>query len=228
MRNFWLQPRQIIIMDALSGRPAKNLFLRPISITLLAVLLALVPFLVGAWYAPLHNMQQVIPENLQLKRQNSDVSRKLADSNTLNALKEQKIESLEELIGNQEYSIRDLSAELHMFKSILEARKGTGVQVLQSSAVRTSDDHIAWQAVLVKGGSLPRFLLGSYKLFALDKQGNRLDLSPKKVLYRFETHVFLQRKFQWSETWQPTHIEFIIYNSARKKVNTQTLIIQGE
>ncbi len=228
MRNFWLQPRQIIIMDALSGRPAKNLYLRPLSITLLVVLLALVPFLIGSWYAPLHNMQLVIPENLQLKRQNSDISRKLADSNTLNDLKDLQLESLQELINEQEDNIRNLSKELRMFKSILDARKGVGVHVLQSSAHWTSNQQIDWQAVLVKGGSLPRFLLGSYKLFALDNAGKRKKLNAKKMGYRFETHTFLQRQLQWHEDWLPTHLEFVIYNSKHKEISKQTLIIQGE
>jgi len=228
MRNFWLKPRQVVVLDAQSGRPARNFHVRPLSVLLTGLILLLIPFMIGSTYAPFHRVQDIIPQNLMLKRQNDELIRKIADTNTLSDLKKEQLESLEEDLLHQEDIIRDMSKQLHMFKSILESRKGTGVHLLQSQAGWTKDKYIDWQSVLVKGGSIPRFLVGKYRLFAIDNEGNRLDLNGKKMSYRFETHVFLHRKFEWHETWTPTNLELTVYNSRRKQVLQKNIPIIGE
>ncbi|MDX8383415.1 MAG: hypothetical protein R8M45_04995 [Ghiorsea sp.] len=230
MFEFWSKPRQVVVLDAQSSRPARTFYVRPLSILLLALSLMLVPFVMGSWYAPFHSLQEIIPQNLQLKRQNNELVRKLADANTLNDLKDDELDSLDNEINGQEDNIRDLSTQLLMFKSILDARKGTGVQLLQSQARWTSEhSQIDWQAVLVKGGSLPRFVTGHYKLFAVANNGQRLELKVKKNMkYRFETHAFLQHTFEWHEAWQPSTFEFIVYKGSRKVVLKENILISGE
>ncbi|MCF6207764.1 MAG: hypothetical protein L3J61_00030 [Ghiorsea sp.] len=225
--SFWFKPRQVVLMDAHGGRPARNFYVRSISVFLFLLLLTSIPFALGAWYAPFHSIQDIIPENIQLKRQNQELQRSLADAYTLNTLKDEQLESLQEQIGVQEREVLALSKELLMFNSILEGRKGKGVQIVTHKAHWSPNHFIAWQVLVVKGGSYPRYLAGSYKVFAIDDAGNRLALGDKSMRYRFESHAVLTQKFEWNDSWKPTKLELIIYNSRKKEVLKQVIQIQG-
>ncbi len=227
MFSFWLKPRQIVMMDAESARPARNLKVR--FITLMCVFLMLIgaPFLLGSWYAPFHSTQEIIPENMKLKRQNIEMNRKVADSITVNNLKDEQLNSLKEQLSLQENEIVNVNKQLLMYKSILDERKGTGIHVLESTAVWDAEKTVEWKSLFVKGGSYPRFLLGHYAIFALDDEGRRVTLGESKMKYRIESHIFLQRKFDWHETWLPKRLELIVYDSRSKEVLRKIVPIQG-
>ncbi|MDX8388014.1 MAG: hypothetical protein R8M46_05715 [Ghiorsea sp.] len=225
--SFWFKPRQIIVMDAHGGRPARNFYLRTATLVVFLLLLAGIPFALGAYYAPFHSIQKIIPENLQLKRANKEILRNLADANTLNDLKDEQIEGFKEQINVREREALDLTKQLHMFKSILGQRKGKGIQIVSNKANWVAGTSIEWQSLFVKGGTYPRYLVGSYKLFALDAEGNKIDLNKAKMSYRFESHAVINQVFEWSEAWTPVELELVIYNSRRKEVLKQTIQIQG-
>jgi len=225
--SFWLKPRQIVLLDAHGGKPARNFYVRAITLVIALLLLTGIPFVLGAWYAPFHNMREVIPENLKLKRQNQTLRQNLAEANTLAHLKDEQIEGLKEQIARQEQDIQQLTGELHMFKSILEERKGKGIQVMQHQAHWLGEQQIAWKALFVKGGTYPRYLAGTYQVTALDEQGHRKDLFQTPQKYRFETHRILDTRFEWQEAWKPTKLELAIYNYRKKEVLKQAIPIQG-
>lgn len=228
MLSFWFKPRQIILVDGQGGRPARNFYLRVFTVFVFLVVLTTVPFTMGAWYAPFHSVQEIIPENLKLKRQNSEILRNLADVQTLNDVKDEQLESLKEQSSVQETEISDLTKQLHMFNSILDERKGKGIQIIANQANWLAGHVIEWQSLFVKGGTYPRYLVGNYKLFAADELGNRFDLNKEKMSYRFESHAIFNHKFEWRDaSWQPTQIELIVYNSRNKEVLTQMTPIQG-
>jgi len=216
-----------MVMDADGGRPARNLYVRGITLVLLLLLLMGTPFVLGAWYAPFHRIQDIIPENLNLKRQNSELSRQLADIDTMNSLKDEQIESLQQQIDKRDSEIRDLSQQVRMFNSILDERKGKGIQVMSHQAKMLNLNSIEWQALFVKGGTYPRYLVGSYKIFALDDSGKHIELLDKAMKYRFETHVMVKQKIEWKEDWIPTKLELIIYNNRKKEVLKQVIQVQG-
>ena len=225
--SFWLKPRQIVIMDAQSSGPAKTFTARYLTLLLLLVIVAGVPCVLGAWYAPFHQVQKIIPENMKLKRQNIALQRQVADAQTLNDLKDEQLTSLKEQIALQEAEIVNINNQLHMYKSILDQRKGTGIHVLESKAI-WENANIFWKALFVKGGSYPRYLVGRYKLFALDEQGNKIDLNQEIMRYRIESHIFLQKTFEWTKPWQPTKLELVVYNSRLKEVLRKIIPIQGK
>lgn len=225
--SFWFRPRQIIVMDVNGGRPARNFYLRTVTLVVFLLLLAGIPFALGAYYAPLHSIQEIIPENLKLKRENKEVLRNLADAKTLNGLKDEQLESLKEQIAAQERESLELTKQLQMFKSILDERKGKGIQIVTNKANWVAGNTIEWQSLFVKGGTYPRYLAGSYKLFANDAEGNKVDLNEEKMSYRFESHAVFSQSFEWEQTWQPVELELVIYNSRHKEVLKQTIQIQG-
>lgn len=228
MKSFWFRKRQVMLMDAHGGRPARNFYVKPFTIVVLLALLISVPFVVGAWYAPFHSIQELIPENLKLKRQNDELRRNIADLETMEKVKDEQVESLKEEILAQENNVLELTKELHMFKTILGERKAKGVQVLKNEASWVTSKTFDWQALFVKGGSFPRYLIGYYQIFALDVEGIRHSLSDKKIKYRFETHAFMKKSFEWKEEWKPTELELVIYDSRGKEVLKQTIQIQGK
>ncbi len=225
--SFWLKPRQIVIMDGQSSGPARNFNTRYITVFLLFLLLVASAFVAGAWYAPFHNFQQIIPENIKLKRQNIEMQRELADMNTVNALKDEQLNSLKEQLELQETEIVNVSKQLHMYKSILDERKGTGVHVLEGKA-ELSNQEIIWSSLFVKGGSYPRYLKGTYEVFALDGDGNRVALTKEKVRYKIESHIFVQQSYAWAEVWLPSKLELVIYNARRKEVLRKIIPVQGK
>ena len=225
--SFWLKPRQIVIMDGQSSGPARNFNTRYITVFLLFLLLVASAFVAGAWYAPFHNFQQIIPENIKLKRQNIEMQRELADMNTVNALKDEQLNSLKEQLELQETEIVNVSKQLHMYKSILDERKGTGIHILESKA-ELANQKISWASLFVKGGSYPRYLKGKYEVFALDSKGNRVTLTEDKLRYKIESHIFVQQSFNWSKTWKPTRLELVVYNARRKEVLRKMIPIQGK
>jgi hypothetical protein len=224
--SFWFKPRQVVIMDAQSSGPARNFSVRYFTLVILFLLLTLLPFSLGSWYAPFHQMQQIIPENMKLKRQNLELQRKVADTVTLNDLKDAQLSSLKEQVDLQESEIVNISKQLHMYKSILDERKGTGVHILESSAKLTPEHKIEWKSLFVKGGSYPRYLKGRYKMFALNDQGNRVDLNAEVMRYKIESHIFIQRIFDWKENWKPTKLELVVYNSRLKEVLRKIIPVQ--
>jgi hypothetical protein len=224
--SFWFKPRQVVIMDAQSSGPARNLTVRYITLLLLFLLLTAGSFAVGAWYAPFHQVQQVIPENIKLKRQNAALQHIIEDVQTTNNLKEEQLASLKEQIDLQESEIMNVTKQLHMYQSILDERKGTGIHILESSAKLTSEHKIEWKSLFVKGGSYPRYLKGRYKMYALDEQGNRVDLNTEIMRYKIESHIFVQRTFDWKENWKPAKLELVIYNSRLKEVLRKMISVQ--
>ena len=215
-------------MDAHGGRPARNFYIRPFTAVLLMALMIVLPFIIGAWYAPFHSVQEIIPENLKLKRQNDELSRNIADLETLGKVKDEQVESLKEQILAQENSVIELTKELHMFRTILGERKAKGIQLLRNGASWVSGNMIDWQALFVKGGSFPRYLTGYYQIFALDVDKKRHSLSDDKIRYRFETHAFMKKSFEWKEEWLPTELELVIFDSRGKEVLKQTMQIEGK
>ncbi|MDQ7004004.1 MAG: hypothetical protein Q9N67_03385 [Ghiorsea sp.] len=224
--SFWLKVRQIVIMDAQSSGPAKDFRTRYITLLLLFLSVVAGSFAVGVWYEPVQKVQSMVPENMHLKRQSIDLQHQIADVQTLNSLKDAQLNSLKEQITLQETEIVNINNQLHMYKSILDQRKKKGLHMLESKASWVSQ-RISWSALFVKGGNYPRYLVGRYKLFALDDHGNKIDLNQEVMRYRIESHSFLQNTFAWEESWQPSQLEVIVYNSRLKEVFRKVITIQG-
>jgi len=225
--SFWLKPRQIVIMDAQSSGPARNFSARYLTLLVLFLVVTVGSFVFGSWYAPFQDMQSVIPENMQLKRQNVDLQHQVADVQTLNDLKDEQLSSLKEQISLQETEIVNINNQLHMYKSILDQRKGTGVHVLESSAT-WNKKNIHWKALFVKGGSYPRYLKGKYEILVSDGGDKRVALTREKLRYKIESHIFMQQKFDWKESWQPVKLELVVYNSRSKEVLRKIIPIEGK
>jgi len=224
--SLWFKPRQVVIMDAQSSGPARNFRVRYFTLMVLFLLLTLLPFALGSWYAPFHEVQQIIPENIKLKRQNLALQRKVADVATLNDLKDEQMSSLKEQIALQESEIVNVTKQLHMYKSILDERKGKGIHILEDKVIWESENKLAWQALFVKGGSYPRYLSGKFQLIAKDDKGHEKSLNAVGEKYKIESHVFLKKSFGWQESWIPNKVELVVFNSRRKEVLRKVLPIK--
>ncbi len=214
-------------MDAQSSGPARNFSVRYVTLAFIFIFLAIMFFMLGAWYTPFHQVQHMIPENMQLKRQNDALRRQVADATTLNDLKDKQLASLKEQLSLQEAELIHVNKQLHMYKSILDKRKGKGIYVLEHSAVMANHS-ITWKALWVKGGSYPRYLRGSYDLFAMDSAGNKIQLNQDTMRYKIETHMLIQQTYDWDKPWVPTQLELVIYSARLKEVLRKVVAIQGQ
>ncbi|MDT8377031.1 MAG: hypothetical protein RQ867_09910 [Mariprofundaceae bacterium] len=173
----------------------------------------------------------LLPQNLQLQRQHEQLLERFAEANANNELKDQQLETLQQEMATQQEQISELSRHLRMLENILEARKATGVQLLEASASWTGDDSIRYNFTLVKGGSYPRWVSGSITLTAQSPEGEKVTLPLNKQLtelpFRIETHTFLRGLAQWNYDWFPESLQVTVFNHKGAELLQTELSIEG-
>jgi len=231
LHQLFIKPRQVMILDAQSGKPARNLNLRPISIVAVFLAVAISSALLTIQSIPSNSNRSLLPQHLQLQRQHEQVLERLAEANASNELKDQQLETLQQQMTSEQEQQSELSQRLHMLESILEARKATGVQLLEASASWVETDSIRYSFTLVKGGSYPRRVSGSLTVIAQSPEGEKITLQLNKQLtklpYRIETHTFLRGLAHWDQAWFPEKLQVIVFNHRGKELLQTELSIEG-
>lgn len=230
LKRFFFHPKQILFIDGQSGRPARNLHIRPASaIATTAVLLAGF-FVLGIYFAPLNSMRSIIPQHVQLQRQYDDLRNQLAEAEALSSMKDQQIDAFEEQVKEYTDEIQVLQQRLRMFESILEARKGNGVQMLQGKASMT-DNQIRYSLILVKGGNYPRRVSGHCMFMVQSPEGEsisiKIDESTDQLPYRMESHNFLDGVLAWDKPWQPDILEIVLFDYKGREISRSNISIEG-
>jgi hypothetical protein len=229
--QIFIKPRQLILLDAQSGKPARNLRLRPISFILVFLLTAGSFTLLGMQLNRSDGNSSLLPQHLQLQRQHELLLERLAEANANNELKDQQLEALQQEMATQQQRASEPSRHLRMLESILEARKASGVQLLEASASWIGNDSIRYNFTLVKGGNYPRWVSGSIALVAQSPEGEIVTLQLNEQLtrlpYRIETHTFLRGLAQWDYDWFPEKLQATVFNHKGKELLQIELSIQG-
>ncbi|MFC1567772.1 hypothetical protein ACFL3K_01040 [Pseudomonadota bacterium] len=229
--QIFIKPRQVMLLDAQSGKPARSLRLRPISFILVFLLTAGSFTLLGMQFNRSNGNRSLLPQHLQLQRQHEQLLEQLAEANANNELKDQQLETLQQEMATQQEMASEPSQRLRMLESILEARKATGIQLLEASASWVGNDSIRYGFTLVKGGSYPRRVSGSIALIAQGPEGEKVTLQLEKQLtqlpFRIETHTFLRGLAQWDYDWFPEKLQATVFNHKGKELLQMELSIQG-
>ncbi len=216
--------KQIMVIES-NGRPAKSVYIRPF----LLIMVPLVSMVLGAWlilvYMPPQQHESLQPLLFKLEQQFKETRRMLSASEAENAIKKAQIASLNSIIQQQEGRIEGLQQKIRVFDSVLQARKGARIQVLQASIHIDTPHELRYHITLVKGGNYPRHLQGSLAFSYRDAQGSTHLLQFKggkqRLPYRMETHTFLQgAMYTTGLTPIPAHpaIELIVYNHKGKEL----------
>jgi len=209
------KPKQIMLIDAESRKAARNWSIRPIILVLIPLILILIAGLAGSYYLPNKSVTDLLPQYMQLQRKLEHLHDQLATSQANNEVKQAQILGLQDIIKQQQNTIDKANKRLHIFESILEARKNQGTKLLKASIKASNADSFIFSITLVKGGNYPRRLRGSIRFVTQDKQGKNIQLLFKGMQstlpFRIETHIFLQGQLHWPENTDiPEHVNSII------------------
>ncbi len=215
IRRAVFKPKQIMVMDADSRKAAKNWSIRPITLGLIPLSLIIIGALAGNYYLPNKSTPSILPQHIQLQKKFDHLHDQLATSEANNEVKQAQILSLKDIINQQQITIDKTKQRLHVFESILEARKHRGTKLLKASIKPTNSESFTFSITLVKGGNYPRRLRGSIRFITQDKQGENVHLlfkgAQSTLPFRIETHIFLQGQLYWPEgTVIPEHVDSII------------------
>jgi len=219
--EFWFKPKQWMMVEAGNGRPTKNLHIRPSTLFLIPTLSLLLGLMLNTSDAPLQKKNNDIEGMLQkLQQQVSSVRTQLLSSHTENTLKQAQIDSLKKILQQQQGDISHLQQRIQVFNSLLQARKGHHVQIIQSTLQFISPHSLLFHVTLVKGGNYPRHISGSLQFVYHDAQGHSYPLHFKngkeKLPYKMETHIFVQGEIHAAGlTPLPQHprIDLLLYNT---------------
>jgi len=209
------KPKQVMVIDADSKKAARNWSIRPITLLLIPLLLLIIGAVAGRYYLPKQPTSKAQPQLIQLQNKFEHLHDQLASSEANNEVKQAQILSLEDIIKQQQGTIDKSNRRLHVFESILEARKSQGTKLLRASIKHIDSESFSFNITLVKGGNYPRRLRGSIRFVTQDKQGKNIHLLFQNVQstlpFRIETHIFLQGRLYWPKnTAIPEHMGNII------------------
>lgn len=209
------RPKQIMVIDIDSRNAAQNWSVRPITLALILLALIIIGALAGSYYLPNKPASNIQPQHIQPQKNFDHLHDQLASLEANNEVKQAQILSLDAVIKQQQGTIDKTNKRLHVFESILEARKNQGTKLLKASIKPINQKSFSFSITLVKGGNYPRRLRGAIHFITQDKQGKSVRLLFKNMQstlpFRIETHIFLQGQLYWPENSAiPKHVDSII------------------
>ena len=220
-----------MLLDSQGGKQTRNLKVRPISIILFILFTFLIAMALGYNLPVSNSTQSLIPKHIQLQHQYDQLHSELAESNALNDLKEQQLESMKQELLAQQSSNSELIQRLRMFESILEARKANGLQLLNAKAKWADREGIQYNLTLVKGGNYPRYLSGIVKITAQSPEGEAVEIELEnqktELPFRVETHTFLRGLAKWGHDWHPDKILVVVFNHKGKELLQAEIALEG-
>ncbi|MDQ6968156.1 MAG: hypothetical protein Q9M14_05685, partial [Mariprofundaceae bacterium] len=80
------KPKQIMIVDANSRKPAKNWSIRPIALGLVPLIFVTVGVLAGSYYLPSKPITNMLPQYIQLQKKVDYLHNQLASSEANNEM----------------------------------------------------------------------------------------------------------------------------------------------
>ncbi|HXH64990.1 MAG TPA: hypothetical protein VNH42_05715 [Mariprofundaceae bacterium] len=226
------QPRQIMIIDQYAGRPTRYLMVRPATIILLVALLAGGGY-VGGLLQKTPADPELMPQYLQLQRDNNKLQTELADRTASIAIKDAQIAQYEKDSKTMRAKIAEQDKQIGVYNSILEAMKQAGIQLVNSVAQWRNAQTLAYSFIVVKGGNYPRHVVGFFKCYATNPaDGSQVALpwnnGQENLPYQVDDHSFVDGEMAWTQPWKPTSLLLIRYDPQGREKGRYTIAIQGE
>jgi hypothetical protein len=225
------RPRQIMIINHEAGTPTRYLMVRPTTVILIVLLL------VGGGFAGalLRNSQadpELMPQYLQLQRDNSKLQTELADRAASISIKDAQIAQFEKDSQAMHAQLADQDRRIGVYNSILEAMKQTGVQLVNSVAQWRGSQTLSYSFIVVKGGNFPRHVVGYFKCYVTNPaDGSKVALpwhnGQENLPYQMDNHTFVDGEMTWTQPWKPTSLLLIRYDTRNREKGRYTVAIQG-
>lgn len=231
LKNTFLRPRQLILLDSHGGNPSRSFNVRLITLFITAAALLLVSFIGGFLINPGDKANSLVLQHLQLQRQYDQMQADLAEANAVNELQGQQLESLKDELLKEQGENNDLNQRVQMYESILEARKSAGLHLLNSEVKWVSEHELQYDFTLVKGGSYPRWEAGSIVISAQNPDGETVELllnkDSSRLPFRVETHTFLHGHAEWKLDWRPEKLNLVAYDNSGKELLQSEILVDG-
>lgn len=223
------RPRQIILVDG-SG-PTKRMHFRPGLLTLITLILMGACTYAG-WYLAMQQRPAGIVYNYgSSDTQNQASLQQATEAEAMLLLKDEEIASLEKTLKDQQREAAGLNKQVHMYESILEARKLKGVTILESRG-KKQDAQLNVHLVLVKGGNYPRVIHGSIRIEALDKEGKPVLLSDEKqrttLPFTMETHTFFDTTVTRPADIQEDSLECVVLGKRGNELTRKQIVLEDD
>ena len=232
LENALIRPRQLILLDSHGGKPAKSLTIR-----IFVVFLVFLGIIAAAYVAGLStssstgSFRSLVPQHMQLQRQHDQLVSELAEAKALIEMKERQLESTRQELTAQQEGNSELSQRLRMFESILEARKSSGLQMLNSDAAWDGKSSIRYNLTLVKGGNYPRHISGYITLTAQSPESEATEImltkEESRLPFRVETHTFLRGLADWEHDWYPDKVVVTVFDNRGKELLQTEILVEG-
>jgi len=227
--EFWVTPKQLMVVEAGNARPAKNIHIRPITILLIPTISLMLGMLLSYQFSsskPNNGMEIMLH---QLQKQFSSMRTELVSYQAENSLKQAQIDSQKKMLAQQQNDISKLQQRIQLFNSILQARKGRHIQIIQATLQNIAPQRLFFHVTLVKGGNYPRHIRGFLQFIYRDSEGHEHHLhfqgEHEKLPYQVETHSFVQGEIHLAESIHlPQHpsIDLILLNHQGIEIMRQT------
>ena len=229
-RALW-RPRQLMIIDHHAGRPTRHLMLRPAILILTALLLAGGGF-AGGLYFQSPKDPDLVPQYLQLQRENARLQTKLASRKASIAIKDAQIAQYDKDSKIMQAKIKDQGDQLKTFDSIFKAMKMDGIHLVHSQAMWPNAQTLSYHFIVVKGGNYPRSVTGYFKCYVTDPASGKYIALPwhnghKKLPYRVINDTFVDGQMDWKQTWKPDALLLVRYDLANREKGRYTIAVQG-
>lgn len=226
------RPRQVMLIDQYAGKPTRYLMVR------LATVIFVVALLVGGGYAGglyqrMPSDPELMPQYLQLQRENSQLQTELADRSASISIKDAQIAQYEKDNKTMRDTIATQGKRISIYDSILEAMKQTGVSLVNATAQWRNAQTLAYSFIVVKGGNYPRHVVGFFKCYATNPADGTPVALPwnngqENLPYQMDNHTFVDGEMAWSQAWKPTSLLLIRYDPQGREKGRYTVAIQGE
>ncbi len=239
-RRWWafvLRHKQIMIIDHQAHTATKSRRYYPVlfwtSVVVSISALAATMFLAGNYYKPFWRQQDLRPQYLQLQRLYQELRGQLNDAMTKLGVRDEQINMLKEEIKEQQREMERLRERLHLYDSLLAARKNKNVQLLQFTVHPLEEKLFDVSMTLVRGRAGKRHVKGWIKLFADDGKGKKVPLllsnSKYKLPYRIESHAFLHETARWLQPAAPGKVFYAhVYDDHGKMLWSQEFSLEGK
>ena len=179
-------------------------------------------FVAGILFSPAQNGSNQQGQITHLQHEQSRLKDAIAEKEALLALRDQQIESLQAEISAERQQQTAMQEKLDMFNSILDARKGQGVKLLQVTARRLSDQSIAYSFVLAKGGNYPRTASGKIRFSTLNPTNDVVEIPISEdadaLPYSTQSHTFVQGTLPWTESWQAKKLRITLLDRRGREI----------
>lgn len=227
---------QFILLEPEGGRTLRHRRINLAAVLTIVLIISLGSGAIG-WYFTSRKSGAPPPRYYELQRENHDLRNQLATHQGELSVAEGQIDALKGELTASQQQAEKLKQKQMIYESILQARRLSGVHLLQASAhmdaagTGTDAKKLFYSVVLVQGGNYPSRIKGSLRITAIGKNGQKqvLQLGKKsaELPYVMVAQIFLQGSVIWQQDWRPVTLHISRLNAKGEERDQMDIGLDG-